>query len=61
MCEADPYDLEALHLTVTGLRAGQNHRSLSRFYDSARTRFLEIGEVLPDRWQDFLSSIGTTA
>jgi tetratricopeptide (TPR) repeat protein len=61
LCEADPYDLEALRLTVTGLRAGQNHRSLSRFYDSARTRFLEIGEVLPARWQDFLTQIGTTA
>jgi tetratricopeptide (TPR) repeat protein len=61
LCEADPYDLEALRLTVTGLRAGQNHRSLSRFYLQARTRFLEIGEVLPDRWQDFLSSIGASA
>jgi tetratricopeptide (TPR) repeat protein len=61
LCEADPYDLEALRLTVTGLRALQNHRSLSRFYDSARTRFLEIGEVLPARWQDFLTQIGTTA
>ncbi len=59
LCEADPYDLEALRLTVTGLRAGQNHRSLSRFYDQARTRFLEIGEVLPVRWQDFLTPIGT--
>jgi tetratricopeptide (TPR) repeat protein len=61
LCEADPYDLEALRLTVTGLRAGQNHRSLSRFYDSARMRFLEIGEVLPARWQDFLTQIGITA
>jgi tetratricopeptide (TPR) repeat protein len=61
LCEADPYDLEALRLTVTGLRSGQNHRSLSRFYDQARTRFLEIGEVLPARWQDFLTPIGTIA
>jgi tetratricopeptide (TPR) repeat protein len=61
LCEADPYDLEALCLTAMGLRSQQNHRSLSRFYDAARTRFLEIGEVLPVRWQDFLSSIGTTA
>jgi tetratricopeptide (TPR) repeat protein len=61
LCEADPFDLEAVRLTVTGLRSGQNHRSLLRFYDAARTRFLEIGEVLPARWQDFLNSIGTTA
>ena len=57
LCEADPYDLEALRLTVTGLRASQNHRSLSRFYDQARTRFLEIGEVLPETWQVFLSPV----
>ncbi len=61
LCEADPYDLEALRLTVLGLRSQQNHRSLSRFYDAARTRFLEIGEMLPDRWQDFLTPIGTSA
>jgi tetratricopeptide (TPR) repeat protein len=61
LCEADPYDLEAVRLTVAGLRSQQNHRSLSRFYDAARTRFLEIGEMLPARWQDFLTRIGTTA
>jgi tetratricopeptide (TPR) repeat protein len=61
LCEADLFDLEAVRLTLTGLRSQQNHRSLSRFYDSARTRFLEIGEVLPARWQDFLTQIGTNA
>lgn len=57
LCEADPYDLEAVRLTVTGLRSQQNHRSLSRFYDAARTRFLEIGEELPETWQEFLSPV----
>ncbi len=57
LCEADPYDLEALRLTVMGLRSQQNHRSLSRFYDQARTRFLEIGETLPETWQEFLSPV----
>jgi hypothetical protein len=58
LCEADPYDLEAVRLTLTGLRLGQNHRSLSRVYEGARTRFLEIGETLPAAWQDFLTPVG---
>ncbi len=57
LCEADPYDLEAVRLTLTGLRSGQNHRSLSRFYGAARARFLEIGEELPESWQVFLSPV----
>jgi tetratricopeptide (TPR) repeat protein len=59
LCEVDPYDLEAVRVTVTGLRAGQNHRSLARFYDQARTRFLEIGETLPETWQEFLSPVSS--
>ncbi len=57
LCEADPYDLEAVRLTLTGLRSGQNHRSLSRFYEQARARYLEIGEALPESWQVFLSPV----
>jgi tetratricopeptide (TPR) repeat protein len=58
LCEADPYDLEAVRLTLMGLRLGGNHRSLSRVYEGARTRFLEIGETLPAVWQDFLTPVG---
>ncbi len=53
---AEPYDLGALELVLRSLRSNENHRSLSRVYTEARTRFLEVGEVLPERWQDFLEA-----
>ena len=62
LCEADSYNLEALRLTIKALRAAQNHKTLSRVYNQSREQFLEIGEVLPERWQDFLETpIGITA
>ena len=62
LCDFDPYDLEALQLTVKALRAAQNHKTLSRVYIKARDQLLEIGEVLPMHWQDFLENqIGITA
>ncbi len=60
LCDADPYDLEAVQLTLSGLRVGGNHRSLSRVYEQARTRFLEIGETLPNAWQDFLMPVSAS-
>ena len=60
LCEADPYDLEAVRLTLMGLRIGDNHRSLSRIYELARTRFSEIGETLPATWQDFLTPVSAS-
>jgi tetratricopeptide (TPR) repeat protein len=54
MCSADPYDLESLRLTLRALRASDNHKSLKSTYARARTDLLEIGEVLPERWTDFL-------
>ncbi len=60
LCEADPYDLESLRLTLRALRASANHKSLTRTFRRARERLLEIGEVLPERWIDFLETpIGT--
>ena len=59
---ADVYDLEALRLTLKALRALQNHKTLARVYTQSCKQFLEIGEVLPERWQDFLETqIGITA
>ncbi len=55
LLEIDPYDLNALRLTCQALRALENHRSLIRTYSDAREKLLEVGEVLPERWQDFLS------
>jgi tetratricopeptide (TPR) repeat protein len=62
LCQADPYDLERLRLTLQALRALANHKSLARAYAQAREHLLEIGEVLPERWADFLEvPIGKTA
>ena len=62
LCDADAYDLQALRLTISALRAAKNHKTLSRVYNQSREGLLEIGEVLPMRWQDFLETpIGITA
>jgi tetratricopeptide (TPR) repeat protein len=54
LLEAEPYDRACLELALRALRASDNHRSLARLYEDARERFLEIGETLPERWQDWL-------
>ena len=62
LCNADPYDLGGLHLTLRALRAAAKHKSLTRVYAKARQHLLEIGEVLPERWLDFLETpIGSNA
>jgi hypothetical protein len=55
LLEADPYDLEALRLTLEALRRSGNHKSLGRLYQEARQRMLEVGETLPEHWQGFLT------
>lgn len=57
LVEAEPYDLKALRLCLNALRAEGNHRTLSRLYDTARARMLEVGEKLPVNWQGFLKPI----
>jgi tetratricopeptide (TPR) repeat protein len=54
LCSADPYDLESLRLTLQALRDSGNHKGLKSTYARARTDLLEIGEILPNRWADFL-------
>ena len=62
LCAADPYDRESLRLTLRALRAADNHKSLKNTYARARIDLLEIGEVLPERWADFLETpTGKTA
>ncbi|WP_084047087.1 hypothetical protein [Deinococcus hopiensis] len=51
LCQANPYDLTALALT---LQASGNHRSLTRFYHSARRELMDVGEVPPEDWKTFL-------
>ena len=59
LSEADPYDAVALTLTLRALRASGNHRTLKRYYDAARSRWNEVGEVLPDDWAAFLVEAGS--
>jgi hypothetical protein len=53
---ANPYDLEGLRLTVRALRACDNHKNLKSTHARSKTDLLEIGEVLPERWTDFLKT-----
>jgi tetratricopeptide (TPR) repeat protein len=53
---AEPYDLGVLDLACRALRASQNRKGLSRLYEDARTRMLEVGEVLPERSEAFLEA-----
>jgi tetratricopeptide (TPR) repeat protein len=54
LLEFDGYNLEYLSLNLQALRANDNHRTISRVYAEARDRLLEVGEVIPERWQDYL-------
>ena len=54
LLEADPYDLEALRLTLEALRRLHNYKSLNRLYQEARARMLEVGECLSASWAEFL-------
>jgi PHD/YefM family antitoxin component YafN of YafNO toxin-antitoxin module len=54
LSSADPYDLESLRLTLRALRSSDNHKSLKSTYARARSALFEIGEVLPERWTEFL-------
>jgi hypothetical protein len=62
LCGSDPYDLESLRLTLRALRAADNHKGVKSTYARARMCLLEIGEVLPEQWADFLETpTGKTA
>lgn len=54
LLEFDPYNLEYLRLSTRAMRGSDNHKTLTRIYSDARDRLLEVGEVIPERWQDFL-------
>jgi tetratricopeptide (TPR) repeat protein len=56
LSDAEPYDLEVLSLSLQAFRFYGDHRGLSRFFAAGRARFLEIGEQLPENWQDFLTA-----
>jgi tetratricopeptide (TPR) repeat protein len=54
LLDFDGYNLDSLELCLKALRASNNHKSLTRLYAEAQDRLLEVGEIIPERWQDFL-------
>lgn len=55
LIEAEPYTIGYLKTYLTALRLSNSHSKLTRHYQTARQRLLEVGETLPDTWQHFLS------
>jgi tetratricopeptide (TPR) repeat protein len=51
----NPYDLEVLRISLYALRAARNYKTLERVYENAKGYLLEVGETLPENWQDFLT------
>jgi tetratricopeptide (TPR) repeat protein len=56
LVEAEPYNTEYLKTYLTALRLSKNHGRLTRHYQEARERLLEVGETLPETWQNFLTT-----
>jgi len=56
LCEMDPYNQGNLKLLCMALKASGNYKSLARDYQKGRARLLEVGEILPATWADFLES-----
>lgn len=54
LTEAEPYHAGYLALYLAALRATGNFRTLELHYHAATARLIEVGEVLPPRWQTFL-------
>jgi two-component SAPR family response regulator len=48
--ESDPYDREALTLSLRALRVIGDEAGLTRRYKRSRAQFEEIGEALPEDW-----------
>ena len=55
LCEMNLYDVQELKLLCEALRLEKNYRSLAREYERGRRRMLEVGELLPLAWADFLA------
>jgi len=55
LCEMEPYDLEALRLTVRSLEAAGDAQAARRAFVEGRTRLLEIGVALPQTQSEFVS------
>lgn len=55
LVDAEPYNTDYLKTYLTALRLSKNHGKLTRHYEGAKERLLEVGETLPETWQDFLT------
>jgi hypothetical protein len=55
LVEMEPFDLGFLRTKLSAFRATSNHRSLARSYSKARVRLREVGELLPECWEQFLN------
>jgi hypothetical protein len=53
LLEQEPFDLEAMRLTARALKVCQP-KQLEPFYRLQRKRWLELGETLPERAEEFL-------
>jgi DNA-binding SARP family transcriptional activator len=51
LLEADPFDLEALSLTLRALQVNGDHPSATRLRAWAQAQFEEVGEVLPSEFE----------
>jgi tetratricopeptide (TPR) repeat protein len=56
LLSAEPYDLGALEITCRALKASKNNRGALRLYTDSRVRLLEVGETLPEHWEEFLEA-----
>jgi tetratricopeptide (TPR) repeat protein len=54
--EADPFDPDALSLTIRALQAQGSYNSISKLYQRSKATWLEVGERLPELWTEFLES-----
>ncbi len=54
LLEMNTYDLRALNVVVRALQSTKQYTALTRLYTKVRTEFLEVGEVMPERWTDFV-------
>jgi tetratricopeptide (TPR) repeat protein len=59
LLEADPYDRSALVLSLTALEKLGRTAALEPLYRQASERFEDVGERLPERWEDFLATPNT--
>jgi DNA-binding SARP family transcriptional activator len=54
--EMEPYDADALRLTIRAQHAQGKVRAVTRTYQQAQVRLFEVGETLSETMEDFLST-----